>query len=592
MIRKVQLFFANFFWLLLSVRRSYCFRASTFDVEKAQKKVLLRIIKRNRGSVFGKEHGFASLGGIADYQARVGVRTYDLYKGYIDCIAEGRQEILTSDPVLLLEPSSGSTAGPKYIPYNLRLYEEFKNGLSPWIFDLLSKRKRLLLGSAYWSISPITKADNKGSTIPVGFGDDAAYFGKLPGRLLNTILSVPFLVSRIEDGESYKYVTLYFLLRDRNLAFISVWNPSFLMLLLEPLEKWSLQLIKDIERGTVTLPENSNAGLKEALIKKCYRDRKRAEELRRILAHDYAQETGITGTKTMCERIWPNLSLISCWGDSHAALHVNEIRRLFPNIEIQPKGLLATEGIVSFPLIGESGAALSIRSHFFEFIELKDRYENSTDAVYTKLAHQLEKGKLYSIVMTTGGGLYRYRLQDIIQVVGYKNQCPLARFISKESNISDVAGEKLNEFHVAAILKEAFNKYSLEPVFFLLAPERVVKKQAYFYALFLELKENNPGYDHCLFSLAQDLEKRLEENYHYAHCINLGQLLSVKLFVVNSQIPAAHIYVNTCREKGQKLGNIKPSVLSSRIGWSEYFEGRFIGESDVQGVYTCVGQGL
>jgi hypothetical protein len=36
---------------------------------------------------------------------------------------------------------------------------------------------------------------------------------------------------------------------------------------------------------------------------------------------------------------------------------------VFPEIEIQPKGLIATEAFVCYPLLDEPGAALALRSH-------------------------------------------------------------------------------------------------------------------------------------------------------------------------------------------------------------------------------------
>lgn len=574
--------------MVLCFKRSYYFHIATSNVENAQKKVLLQILKKNSDTAFGKEHKFTSITKVVDFQSRVEVNPYDFYKGYIDSIAQGEKAILTSEPIVLLEPSSGSTSSSKYIPYTLSLYGEFKNGLSPWIYDLFTKRNHLLSGSAYWSISPITKINKINSKITIGFGDDASYFGRIEQGLLNTIFAVPSIVSEIEDVETFRYVTLRFLLCDKHLAFISIWNPSFLTLLLEPLEKWSLQLIRDIENGTLTPPGAINSDLRQKFLKKCHRDKQRAKELQDIIVHWDVKKSAFVDDKNIYEKIWPDLTLISCWADSHAAPQIKELKALFPNIEIQPKGLLATEGIVSFPLIGEKGATLSIRSHFFEFIEIKNEFKDSSNALKTKLAHQLEKEKLYSVVVTTGGGLYRYKLQDIIKVVGFKNQCPLIQFISKESNISDLVGEKLNEFHVSTILNDIFIKYSLKPSFFLLAPEKSIKKGTYFYALFIELQENSIVDDSLLSLLAEDLEKRLEENYHYAHSINLGQLLSAKLFVIKNNSQAAYIYVNTCRKAGQKIGSIKPSVLSSRVGWSELFEGRFIGELNVQNIHACI----
>ena len=47
-----------------------------------------------------------------------------------------------------------------------------------------------------------------------------------------------------------------------------------------------------------------------------------------------------------------------------------QLRELFPQVEIQPKGLLATEGCVSFPLTRRPAPVLAVRSHFFEFQEI------------------------------------------------------------------------------------------------------------------------------------------------------------------------------------------------------------------------------
>ena len=90
---------------------------------------------------------------------------------------------------------------------------------------------------------------------------------------------------------------------------------------------------------------------------------------------------------------------------------------------------------------------LSIRSHFFEFID---------DAGELLLAHQIQKGKTYSVVVTTGGGFYRYQLQDVVEVIGHWKQIPRIRFVGKADHISDWFGEKLEERFVANALENLF----------------------------------------------------------------------------------------------------------------------------------------
>ena len=138
-----------------------------------------------------------------------------------------------------------------------------------------------------------------------------------------------------------------------------------------------------------------------------------------------------------------------------------EARRLMPHVEFQPKGLLSTEAFVSLPLVGRAGAALAIRSHFFEFEELDSSTPTALGAGRFRLAHQVENGERYRVVVTTAGGLYRYHLYDEVTVTGFINQCPLLRFVGKSDRVSDLVGEKLNEPHVHRVLDGVFNDLQL-----------------------------------------------------------------------------------------------------------------------------------
>jgi hypothetical protein len=244
--------------------------------------------------------------------------------------------------------------------------------------------------------------------------------------------------------------------------------------------------------------------------------------------------------------IWPRLALISTWGDAAAAHYLPELRELFPAVEIQPKGLLATEGCVSFPLVGRVAPVLALRSHFFEFQEL--------DGERFHLAHELELGQRYRVVLTTAGGLYRYQLRDEVEVAGFENECPLLRFLGKSDCISDLVGEKLAEPHVRVVLERVFAKHGLTPRFALLA---AVAGRPARYRLYLQ----SPGAGDSA-GLIAGLEAGLEENPHYRHAVHLGQLAPAEIEVLDPQgEPGWQIYERRCLARGQRAGNIKPLSL-------------------------------
>jgi hypothetical protein len=321
---------------------------------------------------------------------------------------------------------------------------------------------------------------------------------------------------------------------------ISVWNPTFLSLLLAPLPEWWESLLHDIERGTVS---RADVDLRFAPRPEL------ARALRGLAPADY-------------ESLWPHLNLISCWRDGASSLYAGQIEGMFPHVSVQGKGLLATEAFVSIPMTGvpEGGSVLSINSHFFEFIN---------DAGEARLAHQIQKGKTYSVVITTGGGFYRYQLQDVIEVLGHWKQIPCIRFVGKADQVSDWFGEKLEERFVANTLEKVFAAHHISPVFSMLAPED--DANGFHYVLYIE---SNDSAD----SLSKDLDEALRTNFHYDYCRKLGQLEAVQIVNVTR---GTESYFRACQARGLKLGNIKSSVLQKTTGWKEWFVEKFPSHCEV-----------
>jgi len=254
--------------------------------------------------------------------------------------------------------------------------------------------------------------------------------------------------------------------------------------------------------------------------------------------------------------------------DGFAATYAQALRALFPNVLFQGKGLIATEAFVSYPMIGITGSVLAVTSHFFEFLPV-DPQTFSLSSAQPQPAHRLEKGRIYSIVVTTGGGLYRYHLQDLVKVVDHLHQAPCLQFLGKGDRVSDWFGEKLHERFVANVLEDLFREHRVSPVFAMLAPEDT--RQSFRYTLFLELAPKE-RFRESLADLAQDLDRKLCRNFHYGYCRRLGQLAEPE--VVQIDHGAIQAYLQACEAQGQRLGGIKPSALQRTTGWREYFTNR------------------
>ncbi len=518
--------FANRLWLFTSYRAARDFHSASHYVAETQSHILQTYLARNHETVY-----------LAQNALQLPLTTYEDYLPYIERIANGEKNMLTAEPVQLFELSSGSTSASKMIPYTRTLKTEFGRCLSSWITDLYTHHPALVTGPAYWSISPLTEGRRHTSAgIPIGFEDDSEYLGPF-GTWIESALAVPNSVKHIRDGSAFRYVTLLFLLKCKALRLISVWNPTFLTLLLAPLSQWWNSLLKDIANGFITPPAAIEENLLRSLKKKLKPDVQRARELSKIKPHDYAA-------------IWRDLMLISCWADGVSETYAKELQIKFPGVIHQPKGLLATEAFVSFPLTGKTGGALAVTSHYFEFLA-------ETGDIFP--AQSLEKDKTYSVVVTTGGGLYRYQLNDVIKVTDYYNQIPCFNFIGKADCTSDYFGEKLNEQFVANALAQLLKKHHLTPVFLMLAPEDTGD---FHYTLYIEIPQMPTN-------LNTELDSILRENFHYDYCRKLGQLGMAQVALVRN---GSENYIRACHMRGQRLGDIKPSVLQKSTGWMKWLE--------------------
>ncbi len=525
---------ANSAWLASSLPAHRRFCSALLHPAKAQNRLLRERLTRHAGSAYGKEYGFSKIRTYADFVENVPLIDYDDLAPWVERIRKGEGQILTDDPVSHLIPTSGSTSARKLIPFTSGLQRDFNAAIGPWMVDLARSQPAIAFGPAYWSVTPaVQPRDPEPSAIPIGFAEDSAYLGGATKWLVDAVMTAPAALSLAPDLDQFRYLALLCLLRARDLRLISVWHPAFLTLLLDALPANWDALRDDIRTGRCRHEEACPMALLRAL--QLRPQPSRARELRGADPHQP-------------ESIWPNLKVISCWGDAQAAGPLGELQRRFPGIWIQPKGLLATEACVTIPFAGKH--PLAIYSHFFEFLDDRERIH---------LAHELRLGEAYEVVVTTSGGLWRYRLGDQVEVTGFVSQTPSLRFLGRAGNVSDCCGEKLSEAFVAQAMGEACAGMAVPPRFAMLAPDN--DSASWHYTLYFEGPA--PG------NLAAQLDDILCRNPHYAYCRKLGQLQPIQIFLIGHA--GFETFAKVEMAAGRKLGDIKPRALSQQPGWAKHF---------------------
>ena len=601
---------------------------SKSKIRETQEKILLGILKTNKNTeylkIFETESQILNAENekelIEKFQNKIPIVNYEDIKEFVEREKSGESNVLLSDKIKLFELTSGSTSDVKYIPYTKKFLKSYMNGVFSWIYNLYQNNKRLFLGSSYWSVSPILKREavtNGG--ICVGIEDDTSYFDKISAFFLNKLFTVPKEIKNTQNMEDFLLITAVFLLLSENLAMISVWSPSFLMILLDFIEKNHkviCQIVKSEDLGTEFFADK-NLGNKKyfQIIQKKYRKlwkKNRSKFLinyfekyeKNILSkNDKTQNLEITEknneNEIMAENknletksgnkivenfvdyyvIWEKLSLVSCWADSDSyEIFIKLKEKLNPNkknmnLKFQGKGLMSTECIVSFPLENvENGSVAAYNSFFYEFIQVSDdKLENRSP----KLLDELELGERYCVVVTTNAGLYRYNTNDIVEVTGFYHKIPIVKFVGRMNNFSDIVGEKLENSFVEKQVLNLLKENNIKEEFLLFSPVKNENGKIS-YTLFLEIKNKNKKLDFEKLENKIKFENKLNEKlcqaFHYEYAYKLGQLGKVRIFLIEKD--GLKTYTAE-KSKRQKIGDIKYRILDKNFGWENKFLGGF-----------------
>jgi hypothetical protein len=170
------------------------------------------------------------------------------------------------------------------------------------------------------------------------------------------------------------------------------------------------------------------------------------------------------------------------------------------------------------------------------------------------------------VLLTTGGGLWRYRLGDRVEVTGFLRRTPCVRFLGKVDAVSDLVGEKLHAGHAEAVIRRLLSEVAVPPeALAFLAPDEGGERPGY--TLFVAAPAPLPA------GTDARLEALLAESFHYAHAVRLGQLRPARLFLVEgSGWEPFHL---ACAARGRRLGDVKPATLRRDGGWAEALPGRY-----------------
>lgn len=493
------------------LRRKYVNRfetASAFPRE-AQRDKLMEILQANGGTAYGKAYGFDQIGSVADYQARVPIVRADALRPWLDRMLAGEKNILTYQDPLYYGMTTGTTGPPKFTPITAAYRDEYQTVVQTFVSGIYRDHPQAFEGKVLYFIG---SADQARSPMGVHCGTMSGFnFVNLP-PLLKKMYAVPYEIMVAGHSWSRNYVTALLSLPQKISMMLGI-TAAPMIGLLQFIDEHLERLIQDLETGTLH-PDLILTPEERAIVAKMHKARpEAAAQLRRCLQQ---------GTRD-AKSLWPGLELMVCWKSSHAGTLIPQLRKLtHDRLPVRDAIYSATEGWCNVPMSDtELGGPLALQAHFYEFVP-----EDAEGDAPILLAHELEAGKRYRILFTTSGGMYRYDIGDVLEITGFYQKNPIAHFVRKTSQMCNLVGEKLTDYHVTEAVLKAAAAHGLTLPFFVASPDTKAFPPGY--RIQAELPADIAP--EAVKQLAAELETQLQAaNYDYQATRAEGQLAPVQL---------------------------------------------------------------
>ena len=324
---------------------------------ESQKEVLTRLIARSRETVWGKQHGYASIATHGQFCSNVPIQTYEEMIPWVERLRAGEENLLWPGEVRWFAKSSGTTSTKsKFIPIT---------GESLKGTHFRGAKDCLVL---YISLNPETTIF-RGKGLTLGGSQEISNFGN------NSIVG-DLSAILIENAPAYTD-----LLRT---------PPAHIALIPDFEEKMEM-----ITERTVDMNITSISGVPSWNL---------------VLIRHILKATG----KENLHQVWPNLEAFFHGGINFAPYR-EQYRRLLPDPAMNyMETYNASEGFFAIQDDLSDSSMLLMLDYgvFYEFIPAE---EAGSDNPRTLTIGEVETGVNYAVVISTDGGLWRYAIGDTVE---------------------------------------------------------------------------------------------------------------------------------------------------------------------------------
>ncbi|MED6160714.1 Jasmonoyl--L-amino acid synthetase jar6 [Stylosanthes scabra] len=433
------------------------FEAVTKDAGRVQIETLRKILEDNSEAEYLQNLGLNGRTDPQSFKNCVPLVTHQDLEPYINRMIDGDlSSILTSNPITTMSLSSGTTQGkPKFVPWNDELFETTVQ-IYKTSFAFRNKEFPITSGKAlsfiYSSKQFKTKGGLAAGTATTNLFRNSRYIQQMQA-LKSQCCSPEEVIFGPDFHQSLYCHLLCGLIFCDEVQLVSSTFAHSIVHAFRTFEQLWEDLVADIRDGvltdSVTVPSLRNAMSKIL---------KPDPDLANIIK---TKIMGLSNWYGLIPELFPNAKYVYGIMTGSMEPYLKKLRHYAGELPLLTSDYGSSEGWIATnvnPTLPPESALYTVLPQigYFEFIP-----QNNGDSSFIGVdpepvgLTQVKIGEEYEIVITTPAGLYRYRLGDVVKVMGFYNSTPQLKFIRRSNLLLTINIDKNTEKDLQLAVEEA-----------------------------------------------------------------------------------------------------------------------------------------
>lgn len=435
------------------------FETITKDAERIQRETLRKILEENASAEYLQNLGLNGRTDPESFKSCVPLVTHEDLEPYIQRIIDGDiSPILTGKPITTISRSSGTTQGkPKFLPFNDELMETtlqifrtsyaFRNREFP-----IGKGKALQF--IYGSKQSKTKGGLNAGTATTNVYRSSTFKAEMKAMQSQCCSPDEVIFGPDFHQSLYCHLLCGLIFREEIQLVFSTFAHSLVHAFRTFELVWE-ELCDDIREGVlssrITVPSiraamskilKPNPELADLIHKKC---------------------SGLSNWYGLIPELFPNAKYLSGIMTGSMEHYLKKLRHYAGDLPLMSADYGSSEGWIGAnvnPILPPELATFAVLPNigYFEFIPQRvGNLESQVLFIEPKPVGltEVKVGEEYEIIVTNVAGLYRYRLGDVVKVMGFHNSTPELKFICRRNLLLTINIDKNTEKDLQLSVDEA-----------------------------------------------------------------------------------------------------------------------------------------